>query len=231
MVLEERRANPIAPDRYDPAQDPWLASSDFSGHLTGSLQGPGDGGGQTTHVSAMDQWGNAVGITQSVNLVYASKAAADGLGFLYNDYLMDCATTSPDHPNFLRPGGIPASFVAPVIVLSEGDPWLVTGSPGTERILSTVAQFLIHLIDGGLPMGEAMLKPRLHYAPERTLSIEAGRFEQKVVDYLRRKSGKLSIRQDYSFYLGAIHAVMRCRTTGGFQGVAEIRRDGAAAGY
>jgi gamma-glutamyltranspeptidase/glutathione hydrolase len=230
-VLIRRRATPIAPDRYDPNQDPLLMSPNCWEPPVKGPQGLGDGGGQTTHISAMDRWGNAVGITQSVNLVYASKAAAGGLGFLYNNYLLDCDKTNPDHPNFLRPGGMPASFVAPLIVLSEGEPWLVTGSPGSERILSTVAQFLIHLVDGGQPMGQAMHHPRLHYSPEGILSIEAGRFEKKVVDYLRQRAGKLSVRRDYSFYLGAIHSVLRCRSACGFQGVAELRRDGVASGY
>ncbi len=229
-VLLERRANPKHPDEYQAELDSILHDPDALEHLPQSLARPGDPGGQTTHISAMDKWGNAVGVTQSVNLVYASKAAAEGLGFLYNDYLLDCNTTDFAHPNYLRPGGSPASFVVPLMVMLEGEPWLVTGSPGTERILSTVAQFLVHVIDGGLPISEAMQRPRLHYSPEEILSMEAGRFDPKVVEYLRSRARKFSPRQDHSFYLGAIHSVLHCRTRDEFQGVAEMRRDGAAAG-
>ena len=209
---------------------PFWATARRPGAHNGAVPGPGDGGGETTHISAMDRWGNAVGITQSVNLVYASKAAARGLGFLYNDYLMDCNTTDPAHPNYLRPGGRPASFVVPLIVMLNGRPWLVTGSPGTERILSTVAQFLVHVIDGGLPIDQAMQRPRLHYSPEGVLSLEAGRFDHKVSAYLKEQAEEFSPRQKYSFYLGAIHCVLRCQSQEGFQGAAEMRRDGIAAG-
>ena len=229
-VLMERRANPKHPDEYTAAEDKILHQPDSLQQLPHSLAAPGDGGGQTSHISAMDKWGNAVGITQSVNLVYASKAAAEGLGFLYNDYLLDCNTTDFEHPNYLRPGGKPASFVVPTIVMHDQKPWLVTGSPGTERILSTVAQFLIHVIDSGLPISVAMQRPRLHYSPEGVLSIEAGRFEQKVNEYLQDQAEQFSVRRDHSFYLGAIHSVLRCQSKDGFQGAAEMRRDGIAAG-
>ena len=205
-VLEERRANPQNPDAYQPEGDAALNDPLSVALSDEESPPPGDAGGQTTHISALDRWGNAVGVTQSVNLVYASKAAAQGLGFLYNDYLMDCNTTDFGHPNYLRPGGKPASCVVPAIVMREGRAWLVTGSPGTERILSSVAQFLLHVIDGGQPINQAMQRPRLHYSPEGILSIEAGRFEPRVVDYLRERVEEFSVRQDYSFYLGAIHA-------------------------
>jgi len=223
-VLQERRANPIDPDHYEPVHDTTLENPAVL------ADAPGDHGGETTHISTMDEMGNAVGLSQSVNLVYASKAAAQNLGFLYNDYLLDCSTTDPGHPHYLRPGGRPASFVAPVMVIRQARPWLVVGSPGSERILSSVAQFLSHIIDSSRPICKAMSRPRLHYSPEGVLSIESGRFDPRIVDYLKEKAGDLSHRRDFSFYLGAIHAVLHCITRDEFQGVAEIRRDGVAGG-
>lgn len=229
-VLQERRANPIDPDAYEPDRDAVLDDREILERTWAAGNAQGDASGETTHISTMDAMGNAVGLTQSVNLVYASKAAARNLGFLYNDYLLDCSTTDPCHPHYLRPGGKPASFVAPVMALKQDRPWMVTGSPGSERILSTVAQFLSRVVDGGLPICEAMRRPRLHYSPEGVLSIEAGRFDPRLVKYLEEKAVDLSRRRDHSFYLGAIHATLRCITKDEFQGVAEIRRDGIAAG-
>jgi gamma-glutamyltranspeptidase/glutathione hydrolase len=163
-------------------------------------------------------------------MVYGSKAAAHDFGFLYNDYLLDCNTTNPHHPHYLCPGGKPATFVAPVMVMRQDRPWLVTGSPGSERILSCVAQFLTGVLDCSLPICEVMHRPRLHYSPEGILSIESGRFDSHVLEYLEGKAINLSHRRDYSFYLGAIHAVLRCITRDEFQGTAEIRRDGIAVG-
>ena len=230
QVLKERRANPIDPDRYEPGGDVALTDPAVLECSSKSDNAMGDHGGETTHLSTMDAMGNAVGLTQSVNLVYASKAAAQSLGFLYNDYLLDCNTTDRRHPNYLRPGGRPASFVAPVMVMRHQTPWLVAGSPGSERIISSVAQFLSRVVDGSLPICAAMRGPRLHFSPEGILSIESGRFAPRVVDYLKAKDVELSHRRDYSFYLGAIHAALRCISKDEYQGAAEIRRDGIAAG-
>jgi gamma-glutamyltranspeptidase/glutathione hydrolase len=229
-VLSERRANPVWPDQYDIIQDTALMDPESLNRACSFNDGSGDRNGQTTHLSVMDSEGNAVGLTQSVNMVYASKAAAAGLGFLYNNYLLDCNTTDPHHPHYLRPGNRSASFVIPLIVMHYGRPWLVAGSPGSERILSTVAQFLIHIIDGDLSICKAMRRPRLHYSPESVLSIEAGRFNSEQITYLKKTAGELSKRGDYSFYLGAIHATLHCQTKDEFQGAAEVRRDGIALG-
>lgn len=229
-VLIERRSHPISPDLYDSRKDTVLKNPEKLGQISLPEDGLGDVGGQTTHISTMDNQGNAVALTQSVNLVYASKAAAEGLGFLYNDYLLDCSITDPDHPHYLCPGNTPASFVAPLLVLNQGRPWLVAGSPGSERIISTVAQFIVNVVDLGLPICQAMQKPRLHYSPEGTLSLEGGRFKPELLRYLENQAGGISLRSDYSFFLGAIHAALCCMTKNEFQGVAEVRRDGIAAG-
>jgi gamma-glutamyltranspeptidase/glutathione hydrolase len=229
-VLKELRNNPSDPDLYEADHDTTLNDPftlDYGSLHENSIQ---DCSGETTHISTMDALGNAVGLTQSVNLVYASKAAAGNLGFLYNDYLLDCNLTDPYHPYYLRPGGRPASFVAPVMAIKHNKPWLVAGSPGSERIISTVAQFLCRVLDSSMPICEAMSHPRLHYSPEGELSIESGRFDPHIVDYLKEKAAHLSYRRDYSFYLGALHAVLHCTSKDEFQGVAEIRRDGIVVG-
>lgn len=184
----------------------------------------------TTHLSVMDKEGNAIGITQSIELVYGSKVAARGLGFLYNNYMSSLDTRDPSHPYYLRPNAIPWSSVAPVIAFYNNQPWLVAGSPGSERIFSAMSQFLSHIIDGDQPISEAMMRPRMHCTVGGKLSLEADRFDPAIIDYLGQVGYKIDKREPYSFYLGAIHAVLKSQTTGQFQGVAEIRRDGTAAG-
>ncbi len=184
----------------------------------------------TTHLSVMDNEGNAIGITQSIERVYGSRAAAQGLGFLYNNYMSALETKDPAHPYYLRPNAVPWSSVAPVIVLYNKQPWLLAGSPGSERIFSAVSQFLSHIVDENLPISDAMTLPRMHCSIGGTLSLEAERFDPSVVSYLKNVGYKLDPREPYSFYLGAVHAVMKSQLTGEFQGVAEIRRDGIAAG-
>ena len=186
--------------------------------------------GETTHFSVMDRDGNAVAITQSIELVYGSKAAAAGLGFLYNNYLVAFELDNPAHPYYLRPNAVPWSSVAPTIMFRRKQPWLATGSPGSERIFSTITQFLSKVIDGSAPMGEAVVEPRMHCSIGGTISFEQDRFAPEVTAYLDQLGYKLRPREPYAFYLGCIQATLKRQTGAGFQGVADVRRDGTAAG-
>lgn len=186
--------------------------------------------GETTHFSVMDAEGNAMAVTQSIELVYGSKAAANGLGFLYNNYMMALEVDNPAHPYYLRPNAVPWSSVTPSIVFRNDEPWIVVGSPGSERIFSSVSQFLVSVIDRSSNIGTAMLEPRFHCSIGGTVSLEAGRFDPRVIDHLAGLGYKIDEREPYAFYLGCIQAVLKRQAGAGFQGVADIRRDGTAAG-
>ena len=241
-AFRQRTQRPFDPNYYPQLSEKIMLRRDFSRKLALSIRDIIDpelplieppaisDDGETTHLSVMDAEGNAVGITQSIERVYGSKAAAEGLGFLYNNYMSAMDIENPGHPYYLRPNAIPWTTVAPVIVFYRNIPWLVAGSPGSERIYSTLSQFLIHVIDGNLDIGEAMMKPRLHCSIGGRVSLEAERFTLKLCEYLEKMGYKIDIREPFSFYLGAVHAVMKCQSQTGFQGVAEIRRDGTAEG-
>jgi gamma-glutamyltranspeptidase/glutathione hydrolase len=184
----------------------------------------------TTHLSVMDKDGNAVGITQSIELVYGSKAAADGLGFLYNNYMSAYELENPNHPFYLRPNAIPWTSVSPSIIFYNHEPWIVLGSPGSARIFSVVSHFISRIIDGDNSLGEAMERPRIHSSLDGKISIEADDSATDIIKHLKKMGYKIDIRERFSFYLGAIHAVLKEQSGDGFQGVAEIRRDGTAEG-
>ncbi|HJJ23385.1 MAG TPA: gamma-glutamyltransferase [Nitrosopumilus sp.] len=191
---------------------------------------PDFGGDDTTHLSTMDNEGNAVGITQSIELAYGSKTAADGLGFLYNNYMSAFEFTNPNHPYYIRPNTIPWTSVSPALIFNNSKLWMVVGSPGSQRIFSTVTQFLSRIIDGNLPMSEAIERPRFHCSIGGIISIEQDGFRSEIVDYLKDMGYDISVKDRYSFYHGAIHAVMKPQTQDGFHGAAEVRRDGTAEG-
>jgi len=233
-----RKERPFDPNTYPQIQD--KLTRRFARELATSIRAdidpslpmvelPGEGD-DTTHLSVMDRMGNAIGITQSIERVYGSKAAAEGLGFLYNNYMMALDYDDPSHPYYLRPNGIPWSTVAPSIIFHHGRPWMVLGSPGSERIFSTIGQFIVNMVDRGMSMDQALVRPRFHCSVGGRISLEAERFDPAVIEYLASMGYKIDRREAYAFYLGAIHAVMRRQTGDGFQGVAEIRRDGTAAG-
>ena len=120
--------------------------------------------GNTTHYSVVDQRGNAVAVTTTLN--------AGKLGFLLNDE-MDDFTSKPGVPNgygliqgeanAIGPGKRPLSAMAPTIVLKDGKLFLVLGSPGGPRIISTVANILMGVVDYGLDVQQAVNAPRFHH--------------------------------------------------------------------
>ncbi|MFC1561950.1 gamma-glutamyltransferase family protein [candidate division KSB1 bacterium] len=236
----QRKQRPYDPNYYPQVTEKEMLSRRFAKSLSESIRdvidtdiplvNPFEENGETTHLSVMDSEGNAAGITQSIERVYGSKAAAKELGFLYNNYMVDFEIKEPSHPYYLRPNSIPWTTVAPIIAFYKKKPWIVAGSPGSERIYSTISQFLINMIDRGYAMSDAMLDPRLHCSTNGTIHVEAERFDPVIIKYLDEIGYTIEKREAYSFYLGAVHAVLKCKTSEGFQAVAETRRDGTSAG-
>ena len=187
--------------------------------------------GETSHLSVIDKNGMGVSLTQSIERVYGSKAAAAGLGFLYNNYMIDFEYKLIAHPFYLRPNAVPWANVAPTLIYYGDRIWMAVGSPGSERIISSITQFLLHVIDQRQPISEAMMAPRLHCSLGGRVSLEANRFPHELVALFQEKGYRIDKRSDFSFYLGAIHAVLKRQSGSGFQGVAEKRRDGIAGGY
>jgi gamma-glutamyltranspeptidase/glutathione hydrolase len=126
---------------------------------------------ETTHYSVVDGAGNAVAVTYSLNGGFGAGVVAPGAGFLLND-VMDDFTLRPGTPNMfglvqgaanaIAPGKRPLSSMAPTIVLHDGRLALVLGSPGGPRIITTVLEVALNIIDDGLAPQEAVDAPRLH---------------------------------------------------------------------
>ena len=126
----------------------------------------------TTHYSVVDEAGNAVAVTTTINDGFGARVAAGKLGFLLNDE-MDDFTSKPGVPNMygliqseanaIGPGKRPLSAMAPTIVTKNGKLFLVLGSPGGPRIITTVANILMGVIDYGLDIQQAVNAPRFHH--------------------------------------------------------------------
>jgi gamma-glutamyltranspeptidase/glutathione hydrolase len=182
--------------------------------------------GETTHLSVMDQEGNAVALTQSIERVYGSYSATAELGFLYNNYMSAFEYEDMAHPYFMRPNAAPWASVAPTLVFRGRRPWLAIGSPGSERITPSILQVLIRL-QTCAPLA-AVDAPRLHCSLDGKVSLEATRMRSDIPEALKRHGLQVDMRDPYSFYLGCVQLVMRERNE--FIGVADPRRDGAAGG-
>lgn len=127
---------------------------------------------QTTHYSVADGEGNLVSVTTTLNDVFGNKVVVDGAGFFLNNE-MDDFVSKPGVPNLygligsdansIQPGKRMLSSMTPTIVLKEGKPFLVLGSPGGGRIITTVMQTLINIFDYGMTLSEAIDAPRFHH--------------------------------------------------------------------
>ncbi|AXK39007.1 gamma-glutamyltransferase [Crenobacter cavernae] len=127
---------------------------------------------QTTHYSIVDGKGNAVAVTYTLNLNFGSGIVARGTGILLNDE-MDDFSAKPGVPNAygliggeanaIQPGKRPLSSMSPTLVLKNGKPWLVTGSPGGARIITTTLQTIVNAVDFGMNAAEAASTPRVHH--------------------------------------------------------------------
>src|SRR5437763_1948280 len=125
----------------------------------------------TTHYSVMDGDGNAVAVTTTINDWFGSRVTADGLGFLLNDE-MDDFSAKPGVPNSdgliqaevnaIGPGKRPLSSMTPTIVVHDGKTVMVLGSPGSSKIITTVANVLMGVVDYGMNIQEAVNAARFH---------------------------------------------------------------------
>lgn len=127
---------------------------------------------ETTHYSAMDKLGNTVGITTTINLSYGNKKIVDGAGFLLNNEMDDFASSPGSQnafgligyeANSIKPAKRPLSSMSPTIVLTpEGEPLMTLGAAGGSRIITTVLQVIISVVDHNLSVQDAINLGRTH---------------------------------------------------------------------
>lgn len=226
----DRQDRPVDPSFYPQVKNKKMLSASYAREVARKIRGRIRSRirthGETTHLSIMDAEGNVVALTQSIERVYGSFAATPTLGFLYNNYMSAYEYEDISHPYYLRPNAAPWASVAPTLVFTGRTPWMAIGSPGSERITSSIVQVLLRL-ERQSPF-DAVAAPRLHCSTEGKVSLEASRFRDDLVENLERHGFELDRRDPFSFYLGCVQLAMRSGKT--FVGVADPRRDGAARG-
>jgi gamma-glutamyltranspeptidase/glutathione hydrolase len=212
--------------------DPARATPATEIHPAGVLQNEGH---NTTHFSVVDRFGNAVSNTYTLNFSYGLGLVADGTGIMLNNELDDFAV-KPYAPNAYGligfqanepgPGKRPLSSMTPTIVLKDGKPYLVTGSPGGSRIITTVLQVVVNVIDRGMDIAAAVSAPRLHnqWEPDQVF-VEPG-ISPDVVGALEARGDKVVPTGPFT----SANSILV--TPQGFAGAADPRSRGAlAAGY
>ena len=193
-------------------------------------------GDNTTHFSVIDRYGNAVANTYTLNFSYGVGLVAEGTGVLLNNELDDFAAR-PATPNAYGliggdanapgPNKRPLSSMSPTIVTKNGRPVIVTGSPGGSRIITTVLQVIVNVIDRNMDVFDAVAAPRIHHqwSPDRVL-VEQG-FSNELVSALEGRGHKIERRP-----FGGTSANTILVTPKGLLGAADPRTRGSlAAGY
>lgn len=190
---------------------------------------------QTTHFSVMDKAGNAAAVTYTLNLNFGSGIVVEGTGILLNNE-MDDFSVKPGVPNaFGLVGGTanaieakkrPLSSMTPTIVMKNNKPWLVTGSPGGARIITTVLQSVVNTIDHEMNPAEAIITPRVHHQwlPDE-LRVEEG-ISPDTIKLLQDKGHKVVTKAP----MGRIQIIQA--DDSGFYGYSDPRNpDGKTLGF
>lgn len=182
----------------------------------------------TSHLSVIDEHGNMVALTQSINNFFGSGLVVPGTGILLNDHLSDF-DDRPGRPNSIAPYKRPTSSIAPTIILKKNKPFMTLGTPGGTRIISALAQIIMNVIDFGMSMDEAIEAPRVHCF-NNVLHVE-GRIPMETIERLRSMGHTVKIHPDFDNYFGGAQGILVELKTKLLYGGADSRRDGVAIGF
>jgi gamma-glutamyltranspeptidase/glutathione hydrolase len=196
---------------------------------------PGYESTETTHLSVIDKNGNAVAVTTTLNNSYGSKTVVGGAGFFLNDE-MDDFSIMPGvanmygaiggEANSISPGKRMLSSMTPTIVLKNGQPYIIVGTPGGTTIPTSVFQTLVNILEFELSAEDAVYKPKFHHQwlPD-TLNVEKG-FPVSVREALVKKG--YTIKELSA--IGRVELIL-IRPDKKFEAVADIRGEDSAEGF
>jgi gamma-glutamyltranspeptidase/glutathione hydrolase len=188
-------------------------------------------GTSTTHYSVVDKNGNAVSVTYTINDWYGSGAAVMGAGFLLNNEMDDFAAKAGvpniyglvgSDANSIAPGKRPLSSMSPSLVLKDGKLFMVVGSPGGSRIITTTLQVISNVIDHGMDISEAIEAPRIHmqWLPDELRSEKYG-IAKDVADKLGVMGYKVTVQDP----MGDVNGILVDPETGEILGSHDPRRE------
>jgi gamma-glutamyltranspeptidase/glutathione hydrolase len=223
-----------------------LLSKDYAASLRaeiarGDAERPGAEGAprekpETTHYSVADGEGNAVAVTYTINGYFGAGVVAPGTGFFLNNE-MDDFTVKPGAPNLygliqgepnaIAPGKRPLSSMSPTLIERDGKVVLVLGSPGGSRIITTVLETIMNIVDHGMAAQEAVDAPRLHHQSQpEDVYFERSGLTPEVVTQLTEMGYKLVEQRPW----GAVELIEIANRR--LRGASDGRLPaGAAAGY
>ncbi|RZN82719.1 MAG: gamma-glutamyltransferase [Winogradskyella sp.] len=193
---------------------------------------------ETTHYSIVDQFGNAIAVTTTLNGGYGSKVYAEELGFFLNNE-MDDFSSKPGEPNYYGLIGAEAnsivpekrmlSSMTPTIVEKDGELLMTLGTPGGSTIITSVLQTILNVHEFDMTMQEAVNAPRFHnqWLPDE-IRMEANSFDKGIINQLEAKG--YTINESRSPIIGIVDGIL-VLDNGKLEGGADKRGDDTAVGF
>lgn len=249
-VFADRSEHLGDPDFYDVPVD-WLISKEYAKEIWNKIGEnatpsenilPGKNysfqeSEETTHYSVIDNYGNAVSTTTTINSSFGSKIVVDGAGFLLNNEMDDFSSKPGEANQFgligseankIEPGKRMLSSMTPTIILKDEKPFMVTGSPGGSTISTVVLQVILNVLEFGMDIQQAIDMPRIHHQwlPDK-IDYEKFSLTKDVIESLIKKGqiigdGKI---------LGRAEGIIADYINNVFFGASDSRGYGAAIGY
>ncbi len=190
---------------------------------------------ETTHYSIVDKEGNAVSVTTTINSGYGNGITITGAGFLMNNEMDDFSSRPGEQnmcgllgneANAIEPKKRPLSSMTPTIVLKDGQPFLILGTPGGSTIITTVLQNLLNVVIHGMDIREAVSSPRVHsqWMPDMVFHEQRG-LSKRLIKKLTARGHEVKLRGN----IGEANGIMI--DDQGFWGGPDSRGENTAIGY
>ncbi len=191
--------------------------------------------GHTTHLSVIDQWGNMVALTATINTGFGSGMILGSTGIYLNNE-MDDFSVAPGQPNYfgligneanaIAPGKRPLSSMTPTLILKDGKPFMSIGGAGGPKIITGALQAIINVIDFKLDIQKAVSEPRIHHQWKPDYLF----FDYDISPDCAMELQRMGHRMYLSTVGSSVNAVMIDQETGMMYGGADPRSDGLAKG-
>jgi gamma-glutamyltranspeptidase/glutathione hydrolase len=229
------RFNSINQTKLDPptyrgakAGDPYIYNGSNKKEPVPEAEPESNRGGHTTHLSVIDKDGNAVALTQTLGLFFGSAQTVSGV--LFNNAMTNYSY-NVENVNYIQNSKQCRSSITPTIILKNGNPFLILGSPGASRIITTLIELVVNVIDYGMDINEANLAPRFYCQKfEDFIHMESG-ISPEVRSELEKMGHKIKVYEGIDLFFGGAQMIYIDPGTGLYSGSADKRRGGIAIGY